>query len=370
MTSKVHIKHQFKRICATQPRSFLSLESVLLLEDLVLLVQGVHTVNHLLHQLHLRVSKPVLVGDVVSDTSLSTRFSPGSTGLKMKFFTSCLENLQSFLGVSREVNVDRCSHTSSQVGWAGVDITILGVKHEVLSRLSFNWISNSLDATGKTIKNTSDISSTLHGDDPELIFLIDPGEEGLVLVVEDAAALWPVSLHTSNLEVRISRNKKEVIIDQLLANLLVHARKWIVGTSKVTGQVSKCLGHKFFNSNSLFLGDARGKSKAINGSSNSDTGGVNWSGRINVSFDLSNIHVTCVDSISSNAMVLLDQGVKHISKHLIGVPIPGINATMLIVKLHSTSNGLGQGETTGLSLEAAQLVPDWLGHILGDQGLF
>merc|ERR1712228_359627 len=71
--------------------------------------------------------------------------------------------------------------------------------------------------------------------------------------------------------------------------------------------------------------------RSINGSSNSDTGGVNWSGRINVSLDLFNIHVTCVDSISSNAMVLLDQGVKHISKHLIGVPIPGINATMLIV---------------------------------------
>merc|ERR1719495_106093 len=299
--------------------------------------KSVDTVNHLLYQLHLRVAEPVLVGDVIGHTSLSTRFSPGSTGLKMKFFTPGLKSFESFLGVSREVNMDRCSHTSSQVGWAGVDITILGVKHEVLSRLSFNRISNSLDATGKTIKNTSDISSTLHGDDPELIFLIDPGEEGLVLVVEDATALWPVSLHTSNLEVRISRNEKEVIIDQLLANL---------------------------------LGDARGKSKSINGSSNPDTGGVNWSGRINVSLDLSNIHVTCVDSISSNAMILLDKGVKHISKHLIGVPIPGINATMLIVKLHSTCNGLGQGETTGLRLEAAQLVPDWLGHILGDQGLF
>merc|ERR1711970_1191912 len=330
-----------------------NLHSMLLLEISVLSNKGVDTINHLLHQLHLRVAKPVLVGDVIGHTGLSTRFSPGSTGLKMKFFTPGLKSFESFLGVSREVNMDRCSHTSSQVGWAGVDITILGVKHEVLSRLSFNRISNSLDATGKTIENTSDISSTLHGDDPELIFLIDPGEEGLVLVVEDATALWPVSLHTSNLEVRISGNEKEVIIDQLLTNLLVHASKWVVGTSKVTSQVSKSLGHKFFNSNSLFLGDARGKSKAINGSSNPDTGGVNWSSRINVSLDLSNIHVTCVDSISSNAMVLLDQGVKHISKHLIGIPVPGINATMLIVKLHSTSNGLGQGETTGLSLEAA-----------------
>merc|ERR1719495_166736 len=314
--------------------------------------KSVDTVNHLLYQLHLRVAEPVLVGDVIGHTSLSTRFSPGSTGLKMKFFTPGLKSFESFLGVSREVNMDRCSHTSSQVGWAGVDITILGVKHEVLSRLSFNRISNSLDATGKTIENTSDISSTLHGDDPELIFLIDPGEEGLVLVVEDATALWPVSLHTSNLEVRISRNEKEVIIDQLLAHLLVHASKWVVGTSKVTSQVSKSLFHEVLNS------------KSINGSSNPDTGGVNWSSRINVSLDLSNIHVTCVNSIRRDAMVILDQGVKYISKNLIRVPVSSINATVLVIKLYSTSNGLGQGKAACLGHSSAQLLPDRLGHIL------
>merc|ERR1719250_310174 len=262
-----------------------------------------------------------------------------------------------------------CSHTSSQVGWAGVDITILWVKHEILSRFCFDRISNSLDATSKTVKDSSDISSTLHGDDPELIFLINPGEEGLVLVVKDTTALGPVSLHTSNLEVRISRNEKEVIIDQLLTNLLVHASEWVVGASKVTSQVSKSLFHEVFNSNSLGLGDSRGKAKTINRSSNPNTGGVNWCSRVNVSLNLPNIHVTCVDSISSNAMVLLDQGVKHISKHLIRVPVPSINTTVLIVKLHSTSNCLGEGEAAGLSLDAAQLVPDRLGHILGNQGL-
>ena len=55
--------------------------------------------------------------------------------------------------------------------------------------------------------------------------------------------------------------------------------------------------------------------------------------------------------------------------HLIRVPVPSINTTVLIVKLHSTSNCLGEGEAAGLSLDAAQLVPDRLGHILGNQGL-
>ena len=40
---------------------------MLLGEFLVLLNKGVHSVNHLLNELHLGVAEPVLVGDVVSD---------------------------------------------------------------------------------------------------------------------------------------------------------------------------------------------------------------------------------------------------------------------------------------------------------------
>merc|ERR1719250_568896 len=198
-----------------------------------------------------------------------------------------------------------CSHTSSQVGWAGVDITILWVKHEILSRFGFDRISHGLDATSKTVKDSSDISSTLHGDDPELIFLINPGKEGLVLVVEDTTALGPVSLHSSSNQISVTRDEKEVIIDQLLANLLVHTSEWVVGASKVTSQVSKSLFHEVFNSKSLLPGDSRRETKSINRSSNSDTGGVNWCSRVNVSLNLPNIHVTCVDSIRRDAMVLL-----------------------------------------------------------------
>ena len=44
------------------------LQSVLLLELKVLLVEGVDTVNHGLDKLNLRVTKTVLVGDVISGT--------------------------------------------------------------------------------------------------------------------------------------------------------------------------------------------------------------------------------------------------------------------------------------------------------------
>ena len=44
----------------------LELDSVLLLEFLVFLPQGVNSINHLLDELNLRVAKTMLVGDVIS----------------------------------------------------------------------------------------------------------------------------------------------------------------------------------------------------------------------------------------------------------------------------------------------------------------
>jgi len=108
---------------------------VLLLVFLVFLPQNIDTVNHLLYKLNLRVSKSVLVGNVISEACLSTRFSTGSTGLKVELFASGLEGIHSVLGPSWKVNMDRGSHTSTKVGWAGVNVSVVGVKAEVLSRL-------------------------------------------------------------------------------------------------------------------------------------------------------------------------------------------------------------------------------------------
>merc|ERR1719370_1527602 len=131
-----------------------------------------------------------------------------------------------------------------------------------------------------------DISSLLHGDDAELILFINPGEEGLCGVVEDTTTLGPVSLHTSNLEVSISRHKQEVIINQLLSNLLIHSSQRIVSSRKISLQVGKGLLHQLLNSNTLFLGNSGGKTESINGAANSDTARVNWNiaGNISLNF--------------------------------------------------------------------------------------
>ena len=87
---------------------------------------------------------------------------------------------------------------------------------------------------GETLEDSLDIAALLHGDDAELILLVDPDQEGLVSVVEDAAALGPVALHAGNLQVGIAGHEEEVVVDELLADLLVHSGQSVVVATQVT----------------------------------------------------------------------------------------------------------------------------------------
>merc|ERR1719186_2412601 len=249
--------------------------AVLLLPFKIFFVESVNTINHDLDQLNLRVSKTVLVGDVISAASLATRFSTCSTGLDSKLLTASLELVNRLLGPAREVNMDGGTHTSSKIGGAGVDESVLFRESKVLATLSLDRVSNSLDTTGKTSEDPLDITALLHGDDSHLILLIDPEKEGLGSVVEDSTALWPVTLHTSNSEVTVSTDEEEVIINKLLTDSFIH-------TSKIIPKLAEGAAHQLLNINTLLLGDSGGETESINAATNTDTGGVDWSSGINV----------------------------------------------------------------------------------------
>ena len=55
--------------------------------------------------------------------------------------------------------------------------------------------------------------------------------------------------------------------------------------------------------------------------------------------------------------------------YLVRVPISGVDATVLVIKLDSTGDGLGQGEAAGGGDGPGQLLPQGLGHVLGHQGV-
>merc|ERR1719186_1338607 len=132
--------------------------------------------------------------------------------------------------------------------------------------------------------------------------------------------------------------------------------------------VAKIQGN--INPKSLLLSNARRQAKTIDGPANSDASRVDRSIGVDVPLDLGNIHVTCVLGVNGDTMVLLDEGVKHIRKVLVRVPIPSINSAVLVIELNCTGDSLAQGELGGLGLELAQLLPQRLRHVLGNKRMF
>merc|ERR1711929_4653 len=252
---------------------------------------------------------------------------------------------------------------------AGVDVAVSLIKSKVLAGLGLDRVADGLDAASQALEDTLDVSSLLHGDDSGLVLLVHPQEEGLGLVMEDASALGPVTLHAGDLEVSVSRHEEEVVVNKLLADSLVHASEGVVGTSEVTGQLGQGGGHQLLNVDSLLLGDSGGETESIDVTSNTDTGGVDGNLRVDVAVDLGGVHVRGVLSVGRDAMVLLNQGVEDDGKVLVGVPVTSIDTAVLVVELDGAGAGLGQGEATGLGLDVLELIPLILGDVLSHKGV-
>ena len=116
----------------------MTLKAVLRLQGVVFLVEGVHSINHLLHELNLRVTQPVLVGDVVGDACLAPGLSPGAAGLQLELLAASLQVGQALRRPSREVHMDGGPHPCAQVGGARVQVSVLLRDLEILPRLLLN----------------------------------------------------------------------------------------------------------------------------------------------------------------------------------------------------------------------------------------
>jgi len=346
-----------------------NLHTVLLLQFQILLPEGIDTINHGLDKLNLRVSKTVLVGNVIGVSGLAARFTTGTTGLETHTVAPSLQSVNGVLGPSGEVNVDGGAHTSSQVGGARVNITEFGGDLEVLARFSLDGVLDSLDASGETLEDTLDVTALLHGNDTELILLVDPDKESFVLVVEDTTALGPVTLHTSDLQVGVTRHEEEVVVDELLADGLIHTGQGIVVTSQISFQLGESVLHEGLNINTLLLGDAGGKTESLDGTADTDSAGVDGDFGVNVGGDFGGIHVRGVFEVSTKTMVFADEGIEDILEVNVGVFITSIDTTMLVIELNSASDSLGKGEARSLGDVVSQFSPFFGGDVLGDQGV-
>ena len=153
-----------------------------------------------------------------------------------------------------------------------------------------------------------------------------------------------------------------MVVHQLLSYLLPHPGEGEVGPGQVPAQVGEGLLHEVLHAKPLVLGDAGRQAEPVDAAANPDPGGVHRGGGVDGSLDLAGVHVAGVLAVGRDTVVLLDERVEHISKHLrvvqcwgrserkqslthlVGVPVPGVDTAVLVVKLHGAGNGLAESE--------------------------
>ena len=103
-----------------------------------------------------------------------------------------------------QLDVHGGSEGSAEVGGARGDVAKVGVVGELADGLNVGG------GSAESIEDLLDAGSLLHGDDSQLVLLVNPDEEGLGIVVEDASARGPVSVKVASLEESVAFPLKEL----------------------------------------------------------------------------------------------------------------------------------------------------------------
>mmetsp|Transcript_3749 Transcript_3749/g.9079 ORF Transcript_3749/g.9079 Transcript_3749/m.9079 type:complete len:275 (-) Transcript_3749:501-1325(-) len=197
------------------------LQSLLHLHDL--LAAG----NHIVHQVHLRLSEPVAVRDVENAAHRGGVHAGPAARLQPHALADVLEVVTG--AQKRDLHHHARAQPRAQVGWADQHVAKMVVVHEVVA-LPLHDVLHGVAAVRESRKNFLDICAHLHRNDARVIFLVDPHEKVLLVVEEDTAAIGPVATHpTGKQECRVGFLEQEVVVSQFLFFLVRDSvRLWLV----------------------------------------------------------------------------------------------------------------------------------------------
>ena len=153
---------------------------------------------------------------------------------------------------------------------------------------------NMICSSCKAAEDFTNVGSWLHRDDTKLIFLVDPDQECLGFVVEDASASRPVAVQPAGIEETISFLEKEMVSGELVTLSLAHGTKGIEGSSKITLKSIASLHNLLLNLVALFFSDSRSKGIISEITANTDTSRFDHSGifrREGRALELSVVHI-------------------------------------------------------------------------------
>ena len=182
---------------------------------------------------------------------------------------------------------------------------------------------------GEAGEDCTDVGARLHRDDAELIFFVDPHEEGLIVVVEDASALGPVAVAVTGFEESITLFKEEMVGDELVALGIGHGAERVESTSELALESVTSLNDLLLDFITLLACDSWAKRVRSKVTTDADAGRFDHRGilsREGWALKLGVIHVRNMESILSVAMVLLNDLIEHRSKGTIGIVTSSVYA--------------------------------------------
>lgn len=97
------------------------------------------------------------------------------------------------------------SESRSKVGRARCDVAEMTI---VIKLCNFLHMS---DSPAKPLKDLRNIRTWLHRNNSQLILLVDPDQEGLIVVMKDASAIRPVIVEVAGFEEAITFFEEEVV---------------------------------------------------------------------------------------------------------------------------------------------------------------
>lgn len=191
-------------------------------------------------------------------------FSVNTSNLNVIFSSDLLKEFH-VLREQGKLDVNGSSETSTDVSGACSNRT----KVVVVGEACF-LVDNGL-CMSKSGEHSLDVTTVLHGDNSELIFFINPDQEGLSLVNEDTTSIRPISAESCSFKVLVSILEQVVFIDELFLSFFAHGVEVQVLTSNLTFELRESRDSEFFDFLTLFLGDLGSEREVSKVSSETDT---------------------------------------------------------------------------------------------------
>merc|ERR1719295_141754 len=325
-------------------------------------------VAHELEKIDLGVADTVSVGDVIGAVAGGGVDTTGTALLETEEIEDLVQLLL-VLGHVGELDVDTGTETSSQVGWAGQDVAEMLVPHVRVAALLHQGLDLG-QALAETLEDSLDVTTLLHGDDAEMVLLVDPDQEGLGIVVPDATSIGPVAGHTSaGEERRDGLVEEEVIVDQLILLGVSHLGKRVVLTLELTLKTGEGIDGDLLDGTALTARAVGRQGDALDGAAGTHAGRQNVLLVEETTLEVVGVQVGLVLGILAVSVVTaVNDGVKKISENLVGLLITGDTADRhdegMSGVVHTGLDDAVEGASRGSDL-VAELGIDLRGQALG-----